>query len=152
MKLSLQKRLAGAIKKASKKRVKFDSEQLEDVKEAITKSDLRGLLKDGSVRVEQKKGVSRVRARKRAVQRAKGLQKGPGKRKGSANARASEKLRWMNRVRSQRTFLKELRTKKIINTNDYRMLYLKSKGGFFRSKAHIKIYIDEHGLTKNGKK
>jgi hypothetical protein len=25
---------------------------------------------------------------------------------------------------------------------------MKSKGGFFRSKRHIKIYIEEHGIEK----
>jgi ribosomal protein L19E len=28
------------------------------------------------------------------------------------------------------------------------MLYMKSKGGFFRSKRHIKIYISENSLIE----
>jgi ribosomal protein L19E len=36
-----------------------------------------------------------------------------------------------------------LKEKKIIDDKLYRELYLKSKGGFFRSKRHIKIYLEE---------
>ena len=152
MKLTLQKRLAATLKKASKKRVHFDPEALSDLKEAITKNDTRALLKDGTITISQKKGVSRARANKKATQRRKGLQKGAGKRKGSANARTSEKLVWMRRMRNQRAFLKELKVKNKISSETFTSLYLKSKGGFFRSKTHIKLYVDEHGLIQNGKK
>ena len=44
-----------------------------------------------------------------------------------------------------RAFLKELRDKGIISKEDYRVLYAKVKGGFFRSKRHIKLYIADQG-------
>jgi len=31
---------------------------------------------------------------------------------------------------------------------DYRMLYAKVKGGFFRSRRHLQIYLGEHKLVK----
>jgi hypothetical protein len=34
--------------------------------------------------------------------------------------------------------------KNIITKLAYRELYLKSKGGYFRSRRHIKLYLDEH--------
>jgi len=79
------------------------------------------------------------------VQKKKGRQKGEGSRKGKKKAGKKE---WMNTIRIQRAFLKELRAKKIIDKKIYRNLYLKSKGGFFRSKNHIKLYISEHKLGK----
>ena len=54
----------------------------------------------------------------------------------------------MNKVRKIRAFLKELRDKEIITKKDYRMLYTKTKGGVFRSKRHVKLYIAEQGLAK----
>ena len=51
-------------------------------------------------------------------------------------------------MRTQRGFLKELKEKKIVTGLIYRQLYRKSKGGFFRSKRHIKLYVEEHDLTK----
>ena len=53
----------------------------------------------------------------------------------------------MSNIRHQRSFLKELKEKGIVTKQIFRELYLKSKGGFFRSKRHIKLYIDEHKLA-----
>ena len=143
MKLDNQKRLAAHILKCSKKRIRFDESRLEEIKEAITKIDINGLIKDHAIRKLPKKGVSRVRARKKLVQRRKGKQKGPGSRKGSIKARLPKKKAWMYRVRAQREFLGVLKEKKILDNNLYRELYLKTKGGFFRSKRHIKLYLEE---------
>src|SRR3989338_6712550 len=143
MGLNNQKRLAAVILKCSKKRIRFDPDSLSDTKEAITKADIRGLINDKVIIKVPAKGVSRVRARKRLVQRRKGKQKGPVSRKGSRGARLPRKREWINKVRAQRELLNRLREKKIIDGKLYRDLYLKSKGGFFRSKRHIKIYLEE---------
>ena len=87
-------------------------------------------------------------SRKTALQKRKGKRKGAGSKKGKKTARLSKKDAWTGRIRIQRRFLKELRDKGIITKNDYHSLYLKSKGGFFRSKRHIKLYIEERGLVK----
>ena len=147
MKLKLQKRLASSVLKGSKKRIRFEPEVLDEIKEGLTKDDVRGMIKRGLIRIKQKKGVSRVRAKKKAKQRAKGLRKGYGKRKGSKNARTPQKEVWMKKIRLQRMFLKELYTKKYLTSQIYRQLYNKAKGGFFRSKRHIKLYIDDNNLA-----
>ena len=143
MKVNNQKRLAAQILKCSKKRIRFDPNRLSDIKEAITKVDIRGLIKDKVITKIPAKGVSRGRARKRLVQRRKGKQKGEGSRKGSRGARLPRKREWINKIRAQRELLKKLKEKKIIDDKLYRELYLKSKGGFFRSKRHIKLYLEE---------
>jgi large subunit ribosomal protein L19e len=145
--LDLQKRLAGQIFKSASKRVRFDPARLNDIKAAITKTDIKVLISQGAITVLQKQGVSRVRARKRATQRSKGLQKGAGSKEGKATARNPSKRAWMSKVRAQRDFLNELKEKKIITPGSFRTLYSKSKGGFFRSVRHIKIYINEQNLT-----
>jgi large subunit ribosomal protein L19e len=147
MKLKLQKRLASIIFKGSKKRVRFETEVLDEIKEGLTKDDVRGMIKRGLITINQKKGVSRVRAKKNASQRAKGLRRGSGKRKGSKNARLPDKEIWMVKIRLQRAFLKELYDKKYLDAATYRNLYKKAKGGFFRSKRHIKIYVDDNKLA-----
>jgi len=148
MKLSVQKRLAASVLRCSPKRVKLATERSADIKEAITKADIRGLVGEGLISKVQEKGVSRVRARKRETQKRKGLQKGPGKRKAKKTTFIPKKLTWMNKIRVQRGFLQELREKSIIGQPEFKDLYRKSKGGFFRSKRHIKLYIDEHDLAK----
>ena len=82
---------------------------------------------------------------------AKGRQKGHGRRKGKSTARLSKKEKWMNIIRLQRTFLKLLREKQVLTPKNYKVLYMKSKGGFFRSKRHIKLYMEENKLTKSQK-
>ncbi|MFW6283369.1 MAG: 50S ribosomal protein L19e [Minisyncoccales bacterium] len=147
MKLNNQKKIAGKVAKVSPKRVRFDTQRLDEIKESITKADIKGLIADDAIRIKNKKGVSRVRANKIKQQKSKGRQKGPGTKKGKKNARAPKKETWMNKIRLQRNFLKELKEKNIINSIIYRQLYKKSKGGYFRSKRHLKIYLEEHNLV-----
>ena len=149
MKLKSQKRLASQILKCSEKRIVFDSSRLEDIKEAITKADIRGLVSNKVITRKPIKGVSKVRARKRKEQKRKGRQKGFGSKKGKRGARLPKKKAWMAKVRIQRNFIKHLRDKKAIKKEDYQNIYLKIKGGFFRSKRHIKLYLKEQGLVKN---
>jgi large subunit ribosomal protein L19e len=148
MKLDTQKRLAATVMKCSEKRVLFDTERLEDISEAITKADIRNLVSEGAITEKPVKGISRVRANKRLLQRRKGRQKGPGSRKGTRNARLPSKEAWMDRIRSQRKHLRLLREGGDIEDSFFRDLYRKAKGGFFRSKRHINLYIDEHSTRK----
>jgi len=148
MKLTLQKRLAAEVLGCSEKRVSFDPARLEDIKEAITKTDIRLLVGEGVIREKPVKGVSRGRANKRKVQKSKGLRKGEGSRKGKATARVSKKEEWIKRMRTQRKFLKYLKLKGLIKKTGFKELYTKSKGGFFRSTKHIKLYLQENKLLK----
>ncbi len=47
------------------------------------------------------------------------------------------------KIRNQRKFLKELKDKKIVNKRVSSDLRSKAKGGFFRSKRHIKIFLEK---------
>lgn len=153
MRLKVQKRLAAEILKTSKKNIRFEPERLEDVKEAITKTDIRGLIAENAIKARHAPSTSRSKTRKTAAQRKKGLQKGFGSRKGKKGSRMPKKEKWMIYVRLQREFIKSLKEKKLISNESYRNLYRKIKGGFFRNKRHIKLYLDEHKMIekKNGK-
>ncbi|MFP4523019.1 MAG: 50S ribosomal protein L19e [Candidatus Nanoarchaeia archaeon] len=148
MKLSVQKRLAADVLKCSPKRVHLAADRSADIKEAITRADIKGLVGEGIIVKKQATGVSRVRAKHRANQRRKGLQRGPGKKKGKKTALVPKKTSWMVKIRTQRTFLQELKSKNLLNQEDYVALYKKSKGGFFRNKRHIKVYIEEHDMVQ----
>ena len=75
MKLRIQKRLAAQILKCSEKRILFDSSRLDEIKEAITKADIRGLIAIKAITKKPVKGISKVRVRKRKRQRSKGRQR-----------------------------------------------------------------------------
>lgn len=153
MDLKTQKNIVRSLFKVGKKRIKFDPEKLSEIKEAITKNDIKGLVNKKAIIIKQKTGSSRVRARKILVQKRKGRRRGIGSRKGKFTSRLNPKRSWINKIRVLRSFLKRLKNKKLINNKDYKELYLKAKGGFFRNERHLKTYINERRLIiKDGKK
>jgi len=138
-----QKRIASRLKNCSVKRIKFNPKALKEIAESITKADIRKLIKKEEITVKSKKGTSRSRAKKKAIQRKKGRQKGPGSFKGKKTARNKPKRMWINRIRLQREHLSNLKKNKELTPEQYRDLYRKTKGGFFRSRRHLKLYISE---------
>jgi large subunit ribosomal protein L19e len=148
MRLTSQRRIAAQILKAGKNRIVFDTEKLSEIKEAITRADIRSLISEKIIKAKPLRGPSRFRARKIKIQKSKGRRKGPGSRKGAKNSRITSKRRWILKVRIQRRFIKLLRDKKVITPNIYRDIYKKIKGNYFRSKRHVKLYLEEHKLTK----
>ena len=143
-----KKKLAAKILKTSSKKVKFAADALEDIKKAITRSDLRGLIATKKITKSKANHHSRAGARKIAAQKRKGRRKGAGSKKGSKHSIVSKKEKWMNKVRSQRKFIKELNDKELLSKKDYRSLYVKVKGGYFRTVRHIKLYITEQNMIK----
>ena len=139
------KKMAAELLGVGVNRVWVDPEQLDRASMAITKEDVRKLVKDGVVKARPVKGVSRGRWRKAHRQRRKGLRKGPGSRKGPA---VDKKRRWIARVRALRRVLANLRRRRIITRSTYRRLYVMVKSGVFQSKAQLKAYIKEKGLAR----
>ncbi|MCF7871826.1 50S ribosomal protein L19e [Candidatus Woesearchaeota archaeon] len=149
--MKIQKRLASRLMKASSKRIKFAADRLADIKEAITKTDIRQLIDEKAITKQNEKGISRSRANKIKKQKSKGKQKGPGSKKGKRTARLPKKEEWMNKIRSQRQLIKQLKDNENITQETYREIYKKSKGGYFRNKRHIKLYLEDHNLFQQSK-
>lgn len=150
MKLTTQRRIAASILGCGIQRVHLDPARLNDIKEAITKSDMRLLVSDGVVRATPVKGVSRVRARKVREQKRKGLRRGAGSKKGRLHASLPSKEVWMTVIRAQRDFLRLLRERKLVSNESYRILYRRAKGGSFRSVRHMKLFIEDRRLWIKG--
>lgn len=148
MNLKSQKRIAANLLKVGVNRVKFDETKLKEIKEALTKEDIRGLIKEKTITAKPKKGISSFRSKKLKTQKRKGRRKGKGSRKGRRTARLSRKRAWISKVRTQRKFIKSLKEKKLIIPKTHRDLLKKIKGDFFRSIRHIKLYLEEHELFK----
>lgn len=116
-------------------RIWIDPEAVDEVMDIDTREDVKILLRRGIIKVKKVKGQKHeVRKKKR----------GPGSRKGPKTSRMSKKERWMQRVRAQRKLLRYLRDKGLITRKQYRMLYMRVKGGMFRSKAHLLEYLKEN--------
>jgi len=148
MRLSSQKRLAAKVLKVGESRVQFDNSKLSEIKEAITKIDIKNLILKGFIKAKPTTGTSKSRAKKLKTQKRKGRRQGTGSRKGTPASRLPKKRRWILKVRVQRGFIKVLKLKDKITNATYRNLYKRIKGNYFRSKRHIKLYLEEHNLFK----
>jgi len=152
MNLKLQKELSAKAYGVGKARVKIDPTQSEEIKDAITRADIKGLVDSGAIKILQKKDTSRHRARARKEKRKKGRARGHGRRRGPATARTPPKTTWINRVRLQRATISRLKKAGSMTTSTHRELYLKAKGGFFRNRKHLLQYINQHKLATEAKK
>lgn len=141
MNLSCKRRLAADLLKCGVHRVWIDPDAIEDVMEAVTRSDIRSLINAGVVEKAQKKGVSRGRIRAKKLKLRQGRRRGIGSRKGTFKARNPRKRRWINRVRILRATLRELKAANKIDRRTYRVLYGQAKAGRFKSRAHLLAHI-----------
>ncbi len=138
---SIQKRLASKILKCGIGKVWVDPAN-KKVKQAITRSDVRGFIKDNVIKKRPDK--KRKKNPPKRQQRA-------GSIKGAKGARIGKKEPWFKKVRPQRRLLKEMKDKGQLKSGAYRKVYRKVKGGMFRSKAHLQLYLKEHELLKEEK-
>ena len=128
MNLKPQKRMASEILKCGENRVYFDPYLIEDISLAITREDVRNLIKQGAIQKKYKQGISKYR-----------------------NARTPKKRAWILRIRPIRRELKKLRDRKLITATNYRKLYKNAKGGMFTSVAQLNRYIKEKELIRRGR-
>ncbi len=145
MSLGGQKRLAAEILKVGQSRVWIDPDDTDRVASAITREEIRKLIHEGTIAKLPETGISRGRKRTRRQELLAGRHKGPGHRKGGLKPGKPE---WVVRIRSIRRKLRGLRDKRFITTDVYRKLFLMSKGGAFRSAAHLDEYIEAHKLVR----
>jgi large subunit ribosomal protein L19e len=148
MNLTNQRRLASALLEIGVNRVWIDPERIEDVEGAITRDEIRKLIREGAIKALPEQGTSRGRARVLAQKKRTGRRIGAGTKKGRTFAEVSEKTRWMNRIRAIRRKLTELRDQRVITVSTYRSLYMKAKGGEFRSLAELERHINEQKLRR----
>ena len=140
---SFQKKTAAKILKVGVNRVWIDPSKIEEVKKAVTKADLRKLISKGYIKkLPEKKKKKREKKRR----------KGPGSRKGKRYSTLSKKRRWVLMIRSLRRYIRDLRDEGKITKETYKRLIKLAKGGMFRSRAHIKIYLEQRGLIKKSDK
>ena len=148
MSLKSQRRMAAEILKVGENRVWINPERIDDVELAISREEIRRLIRDRAIQKSPEKGVSRARARVLHEKKKDGKRRGQGSRRGSEGARTPSKEAWMKRIRAQRKKIRDLRDKHAITETVYRQLYIMSKSGSFRSLADLERYIDAHNLRR----
>ncbi|MCS7123752.1 MAG: 50S ribosomal protein L19e [Candidatus Aenigmarchaeota archaeon] len=131
---SFQKKLASKIFKVGIDKIFIESSKLKEVEKAVTRKDIKNLIKKGYI----KKKIGKIKfPYKKRIKRVK---------KGSS---VDKKTIWVRNVRALRKYLKELAESGKIEKKDYKKVYKWIKGGMFRSRAHMRIFLEQRGIIKN---
>jgi large subunit ribosomal protein L19e len=142
MDLNQVKKLAAKVSGVGETKIRIRDR--EKAAQAMTRDDVRALIKQGKIEALPKVGVSKFRARKIKAQKKKGRQRGHGTRRGAKKARTPRKQIWMTKVRALRRKLVSIRPE--LKEGAYRTLYNMIKGGYFRDKGHLMLYVKEREM------
>jgi len=135
MNLKNKKDLAIRTLKIGKRRIVFLESRKDEIKEAITKQDIRDLVVSGAILIKEVKGRKKIKKRK-------GI-KGPGSIKKKVNKRKQE---YVVMTRKLRAYAKEMKAQGKISKEELKEIRKKIRNRLFKSKANLKKYIGE--LTK----
>jgi len=128
MDLGKKKSLAARTFGVGESRITFVKPRLEEIKEAITKQDIRDLYKDGAIKIKNVKGRKTI-ARKKKKRTTADIRKKVNKRKKN----------YVLLTRKLRKHLAEMKGK--ITDKERKDIRKKIRNKFFRSKSHMKEYI-----------
>ena len=140
--LKAKKRLVSRIVGVGVNRVRFDTEHLDDVADAITRDDIRSLITANTISIKSFKGTSRGRAKTKKIQKSK-RGAGQGSKKGRKGAREGKMAVYVKKVRSLRYILKIAKDRKEIDNNIFKSIYKKIGGNTIRNRAHLRTVISE---------
>lgn len=140
--LKTKRRLVARILGVGANRIKFDSEYLDDVADAITRDNIRSLLTANIIEVRPIKGTSKGRAHHKKSQRRKRGTK-QGSKKGAKGTRIGKKQVYVRKIKALRHRLKVSKGRKEITNQDYWKLYRQVGGNQVRNVAHLRTLIDE---------
>jgi large subunit ribosomal protein L19e len=149
MNLNQIKKMAARILKTGESKIWINPEKTKEAKEAMTKEDVRGLIKEKIVLKRKDNAQSRGRARILKEKKKKGRKKGKGKKTGTKKARTEKKKTWMKNVRAQRKTLKKMKEEGTETEISHRQIYKRIKGGYFKGKKYIQALAKK---KKGGKK
>ena len=131
MNLRTKKELAAKTLGVGKERVKFVEARKDDIKEAITKQDIRDLVADGAIIVKEVKGRKKVVRRKR---------RGPGSVRKKVNTRKQD---YVIMTRKLRAYVAALKDRGELSREEVIEIRKKIRNRIFKSKANLKNYIEE---------
>ena len=141
--LKFIKRLASSVLGLGTSHIKI----LDAIKagDALTRDDVRGLISEGVIVGEPVAGVGKSKARLKQRKVRKGRRRGQGSKKGATGPVARRV--WITTTRSLRALLKRLKPS-LNDASSYRAVYKKIKGGLFKNKRQLLLYLKENKLVK----
>ena len=140
--LRAKKRLASRVTGVGIHRIKFDTDHLDDIADAITRQNIRSLITANTIKIKPFTGTSRGRAQEKKDQRNKrGTTQ--GKKQGRKGARVGKKTVYVAHVRALRRLLKIAKDRKDLTNPEFWTLYKKVGGNTVRNKAHLRLLMEE---------
>jgi len=130
MNLGKKKKLAARTFKVGQKRIVFVKPRLEEIKEAITKQDIKDLHKDGAIKILDILGQKK--------NKKKSTKKSPGNIRKKVNKR---KQRYVIMTRKLRGYVLEMGKQGKLSRGEIIDIRKKIRNKAFKSKAHLKEYI-----------
>ncbi|MBI5859459.1 MAG: 50S ribosomal protein L19e [Nitrosarchaeum sp.] len=147
--LKAKKRLVARVTGVGIHRVKFDSDHLDDVADAITRENIRSLITAKKIKIKSIVGTSRGRAHtKKAQKNKRGTTQ--GSKQGRKGARVGKKEVYVAKVRALRRLLKIAKDRKEITNPEFWILYKKVGGNTVRNKAHLRTLMEEMISKRKG--
>jgi large subunit ribosomal protein L19e len=140
--LKAKKRLASRVTGVGVHRIKFDSDHLDDIADAITRRNIRSLITANTIQIKPFTGTSRGRAQDKKDQKKK-RGTGQGSKQGKKGARVGKKEVYVAKVRALRRLLKIAKDRKDITNPEFWTLYKKVGGNTVRNKAHLRLLMEE---------
>lgn len=141
MNLEKKKRLAARTFGVGVERIIFHPGRIDEIKEAITKQDMRDLMEAKAIMIKEIKGKLKHVRRKTKIRAGK-IKKRVGTRK-EDYAKLTRKLR---------RFAKQLKLQERITLEQYNDIRKQIKSKLFRSKSHFKEIVKIEQSKKTGKK
>ena len=146
--LKAKKRLAARVTGVGVHRIRFDTDHLDDVADAITRENIRSLITANTIRIKSFTGTSRGRAHQKKAQKNKrGTTQ--GSKQGRKGARVGKKEVYVAKVRALRRLLKIAKDRKDLTNPEFWALYKKVGGNTVRNKAHLRLLMDEIKEKRN---
>lgn len=147
--LKAKKRLVARVTGVGIHRVKFDSDHLDDVADAITRENIRSLITAKKIKIKSIVGTSRGRAHtKKAQKNKRGTTQ--GSKQGRKGARVGKKEVYVAKVRALRRLLKIAKDRKELTNPEFWILYKKVGGNTVRNKAHLRTLMEEMISKRKG--
>jgi len=131
MKLNKKKELAVKALKVGKKRITFVKARLEDIKEAITKQDIKDLKEEGAIIIKEIKGRRKKETSKRKRRSAGNVRK-------KVNTRKKDYVIMTRKLRGQ---VNELKSQGKFSKEEVKDLRKRIRNKEFKSKNHMKQFL-----------
>ena len=144
MAMNTVRRIASEILSVGQSKVRFKPDASGKIEEALTREDVRTLIKDRSIYAIAPRGVSRIRGRAKRSQMRKGRRFGSGSRKGTFGTRVGQKEHWIAKVRAQRKYLRMLVQGKKLPPGSSRKIYKMIKGNAFKGAKVMETYLKDN--------